>query len=224
MKRPLADKRPIIQFADLFDFSSSNSSTNQCRVCFDGYTKIQVFKSIRDSFLKHKQELHDDLSEAGLDIVEIAVAGSVATYEFGCSDVEVAKGMLDVFIREIWPANNMSPEAINDSKIVKQQSSISEMWRVANESSDIGEGMLFDIRTIICSDIDIVVVESGKQTVNLQENTEVRNIKASYTDKMDEEILGLMAPEIDFTNENLGISGPSLSQPEEFNRIIEAET
>jgi hypothetical protein len=33
-----------------------------------------------------------------------------------------------------------------------------------------------------------------------------------------------MAPEIDFTNENLGISGPSLSQPEEFNRIIEART
>lgn len=217
MKRPLSNKRPIGPF-----FQSANSSS--CTVCYGEASKKEVFKSIQESFLNRKDIMKSDMESVGLDINKIAITGSVADYTFGCSQVNEARGWIDVFIREVWPSMGVSDEQITSARTVYSQESIEDMWRVAQKeakSLENDESFLFDIRTFICSDIDIFVEEKDDSSVDEWESEEMSKIKTRHINKIDNDTVGLLVPEINFTSEHQGISEPYIIDEDDFNKVVQ---
>ena len=144
--------------------SHHNTPATECdkKVCFGGHTKGEVFKSIQTAFINHRDEFKQDLRGEDFPVEEIVISGSVVTGNFGCRDVNKAKDEISELVDLIWrERREMSKTAVEVGNNIARMDSIIDMWEAAQngfKGEDNEDILKEDIRTSICSDIDIFVL------------------------------------------------------------------
>lgn len=205
------DKRPQGRFglSRLTDIgplvSHHNTLATECdkRVCFDGHSKEEVFRSIKDAFLSHRDNFKQELIDIDMNIEGIVITGSIVRGNFGCRGINKAKAELEQVINTQWRERfSESAVAIGDDLLV--QNSVEDIWRISeNKLTGLPQGEILkeDVRIAICSDIDIFVIVEGDVSRKKWESRNIQQIRDTFTTKMFNDTLGEMPYIVNISNE-----------------------
>lgn len=222
--------------------SHHNTPASTCdkQFCFEGHTKEEVFKSIRDAYVTNKDEILNKLRDNGIPAEDIVVSGSVVRGNFGCRGKDKIRDEIDEVIRFTYEMGKFPDEAINIIQSSVENQPVSKIFSHAKrrfeESDTVDEGldefeqdnlklMLDDLVVAICSDVDlfILVPQDAESSARRRwSDVDVQREFDPIFGRMNESIKGRMI----FITSMTTVEGekkldePTISSREGFNTIL----
>lgn len=217
--------------------SHHRTPPSKCDVnlCFNGHTKEEVFRSVRDTYVNNVPRLKQKLEDNGVSVVDIVISGSLVKGDFGCRDPNKIRAEIDELLDGPW-RNSEFGEEISD--IVNSTDDAMLMWEQVNQAAERRkEGMAdydkeeIDIKVddtliAICSDVDMFIVfPDSDTTVNERRYREIDGFKGPLDPifgDIQDDIKGNMMLITSVSNVSLQNrqNEPTLSSKSEFDKIL----